>query len=70
MDGINDAKDFQDVLNAMHIINISESDQNVIFRIIAGILHLGNVSFVPNGNYSQPEHDRCKLISKKNLINI
>ncbi len=57
---MNDHKEFQDVLNAMRIINISQENQNTIFKIIAGILHLGNVNFVPNGNYSQPEHDRRK----------
>lgn len=61
VEGINDTKEFQDVLNAMKIINISESDQNSIFKIIAGILHLGNLTFVPNGNYSQPEHEKCIL---------
>lgn len=41
----------------MRIINISSDDQATIFKIIAGILHLGNISFVSNGNYSQPEHN-------------
>jgi len=61
VESMDDSKEFQDVLNAMSIINISQENQNVIFKIIAGILHLGNVNFVPNGNYSQPEHDRRNL---------
>ena len=62
VDGVNDTKEFQDVLNAMKIININESDQFSIFRIIAGILHLGNISFKSNGNYAQPEQNDCNNI--------
>ena len=46
----------------MKIININESDQFSIFRIIAGILHLGNISFKSNGNYAQPEQNDCNNI--------
>jgi myosin heavy subunit len=56
VDGINDSKEFQDVLNAMNVINISQSDQECIFKLISGILHLGNVTFVTKGNYAQPEN--------------
>jgi myosin-1 len=57
VDGINDTKDFQDVLNAMKIIKIAESEQMNIFKIIAGVLHLGNIRFQTNGNYAQLEQN-------------
>lgn len=56
VDGVNDQKDFQDILNAMKVINISDADQMNIFKIIAGILHLGNIMFKSDGNYAQPEN--------------
>ncbi len=59
-EGIDDSKEFHDVLNAMKIVNISESDQMSIFKIIAGILHLGNITFTSNGNYAQIEHEKRK----------
>jgi myosin heavy subunit len=59
VDGINDTSDFQDVVNAMNTVNISEENQFNIFKIIAGILHLGNISFISNGNYAQTEQDLC-----------
>ncbi|KAH0838079.1 P-loop containing nucleoside triphosphate hydrolase protein [Lanmaoa asiatica] len=43
--GINDAEDYADTLNAMQIIGLSEQEQSEIFRMIAIILWLGNVQF-------------------------
>lgn len=42
----------------MGTINLSEADQFNIFKIIAGVLHLGNINFVTKGNYAQTEHDQ------------
>ena len=62
VDGIDDSKDFQEVINAMTTCRLNEDDQLNIFKIIAGILHLGNIVFIEQNNYAQTEHDRCKLI--------
>ncbi|KAF8560099.1 myosin class I heavy chain [Imleria badia] len=43
--GINDAEDYADTLNAMRIIGLSEQEQSEIFRMLAIILWLGNVQF-------------------------
>ncbi|CAF0864311.1 unnamed protein product [Brachionus calyciflorus] len=56
VDGVDDQKDFNEVLNAMRAVKISDEDQFNIFKLVAGILHLGNVNFVPHGNYAQPEN--------------
>jgi myosin heavy subunit len=53
VEGVDDAKDFAEVIQAMRTINLSEAEQFSIFQIIAGVLHLGNVSFRSEGNYSQ-----------------
>lgn len=45
-DGIDDAKDFLDTLNAMNVIGLSQSEQDNIFRMLASILWIGNISFV------------------------
>ncbi|XP_020611353.1 unconventional myosin-XV-like isoform X2 [Orbicella faveolata] len=36
---------FQQVIKAMHILGISENEKDAIFKILAIILHLGNVDF-------------------------
>ena len=41
----------------MRIIKISDADQQSIFRIIAGVLHLGNIRFQTNGHYAQLDHN-------------
>ena len=46
VDGIDDGGDFKDVLNAMQVIGISQSEQDDIFRMLAAVLWLGNVTFV------------------------
>lgn len=48
VDGINDSKDFTETLQAMNTIGLSKSEQDSIFRSLALILWIGNISFVEN----------------------
>uniref|UniRef100_A0A5B7APN9 Putative myosin-9-like n=1 Tax=Davidia involucrata TaxID=16924 RepID=A0A5B7APN9_DAVIN len=43
--GVNDAHDYLATRRAMDIVGISEKEQDAIFRVVAAILHLGNVEF-------------------------
>ncbi|MBZ3882220.1 Unconventional myosin-XV [Sciurus carolinensis] len=43
--GKSDADDFRRLLTAMEVLGFSGEDQDSIFRILASILHLGNVYF-------------------------
>ncbi|KAI9090825.1 P-loop containing nucleoside triphosphate hydrolase protein [Phlyctochytrium arcticum] len=49
-DGIDDIQEFADMKRAMGICQISPTDQVTIMQIVAGILHLGNIEFVEEGN--------------------
>ncbi|XP_067088385.1 unconventional myosin-If [Osmerus mordax] len=55
VDGTNDSKDFQETMEAMQVIGIQDGYQSQALQIIAGILHLGNISFVEEGNYGKVE---------------
>uniref|UniRef100_A0A8C7N2N3 Osteoclast-stimulating factor 1 n=1 Tax=Oncorhynchus kisutch TaxID=8019 RepID=A0A8C7N2N3_ONCKI len=55
VDGTNDSKDFQETMEAMHVIGIPVAHQAQALQIIAGILHLGNISFIEAGNYGKVE---------------
>ncbi|XP_073674988.1 unconventional myosin-If [Garra rufa] len=55
VDGTNDSKDFQETMEAMQVIGIPEMFQRQALQIVAGILHLGAVSFIEAGNYAQVE---------------
>ena len=46
VDGIDDLAEYQDTLNAMKIIGLSQAEQDEIFRILAAILWTGNIDFV------------------------
>ena len=41
----NDVKAFQIVQGALEKIGVSESDKMKMFRVVAAVLHLGNVQF-------------------------
>eukprot|EP00968_Pinguiococcus_pyrenoidosus_P014517 scaffold1311_cov256-Pinguiococcus_pyrenoidosus.AAC.38 len=45
IDGVNDEKEFEDISNAMDVLNFGEEEKTEIFSIVAATLHLGNVGF-------------------------
>ncbi|KAK3907005.1 P-loop containing nucleoside triphosphate hydrolase protein [Staphylotrichum tortipilum] len=45
VDGIDDLAEYQDTLNAMKIIGLSQAEQDSIFRMLAAVLWTGNLVF-------------------------
>ncbi|KAL2229130.1 UNVERIFIED_CONTAM: Myosin-17 [Sesamum indicum] len=45
LDGVSDAEEYLATRRAMDIVGISEEEQEAIFRVVAAILHLGNIEF-------------------------
>uniref|UniRef100_A0A0E0KHK0 Myosin motor domain-containing protein n=1 Tax=Oryza punctata TaxID=4537 RepID=A0A0E0KHK0_ORYPU len=45
VEGINDAEEYLATRRAMDIVGINEEEQEAIFRVVAAILHLGNINF-------------------------
>ncbi|KAK6150259.1 hypothetical protein DH2020_017784 [Rehmannia glutinosa] len=43
--GVSDAHDYLATRKAMDVVGISQKEQDAIFRVVAAILHLGNVEF-------------------------
>ncbi|KAG2402740.1 Myosin-9 Myosin XI [Vigna angularis] len=43
--GVNAAQEYLSTKRAMDIVGISQDEQDAIFRVVAGILHLGNINF-------------------------
>ncbi|KAK4573007.1 hypothetical protein RGQ29_031110 [Quercus rubra] len=43
--GVSDAHDYLTTKRAMDIVGISQKEQDAIFRVVAAILHLGNIDF-------------------------
>uniref|UniRef100_A0A669PNX3 Unconventional myosin-Va n=1 Tax=Phasianus colchicus TaxID=9054 RepID=A0A669PNX3_PHACC len=57
IDGIDDAKEMVNTRQACTLLGNYDSYQMGIFRILAGILHLGNVEFASRDSDSCPKHD-------------
>ncbi|CAI4048299.1 hypothetical protein SKDZ_13G2350 [Saccharomyces kudriavzevii ZP591] len=47
-DTIDDLQDYQETLKAMRVIGLGQEEQDQIFRMLAAILWIGNVSFTEN----------------------
>ncbi len=48
-DSQTDVKDFEELVKALGEINMDKDTQTRLFGIVAGVLHLGNVVFLNNG---------------------
>ncbi|KFV84688.1 Unconventional myosin-Va, partial [Struthio camelus australis] len=64
IDGIDDAKEMVNTRQACTLLGISDSYQMGIFRILAGILHLGNVEFASR------DADSCTIPPKHEPLTI
>ena len=47
---VDDGEGFEEMCEAMDLVGIMEDQQQMIFRILAGILHIGNVDIQPAGD--------------------
>ncbi|XP_020030987.2 unconventional myosin-Ie [Castor canadensis] len=57
VDDIDDKREFQETLHAMNVIGIFAEEQTLVLQIVAGILHMGNISFKEVGNYAAVESE-------------
>ncbi|XP_077593440.1 unconventional myosin-Vb isoform X2 [Stigmatopora nigra] len=54
--GVSDADDLERTRQAFRLLGIKDANQNAIFRVLAGILHLGNVEI-----YSERDGESCHV---------
>uniref|UniRef100_A0A671L0F3 Osteoclast-stimulating factor 1 n=1 Tax=Sinocyclocheilus anshuiensis TaxID=1608454 RepID=A0A671L0F3_9TELE len=57
VEDVNDKKEFQDTMAAMSVVGLSLDAQDTVLQIVAGILHLGNITFREEGNYAVVESE-------------
>ncbi|KAM9353695.1 myosin IEb isoform 2-T2 [Symphorus nematophorus] len=55
VEDVNDKKEFSDTMGAMSVVGLSLEDQDSVLQLVAGILHLGNISFREENNYAVVE---------------
>ncbi|XP_021114292.1 unconventional myosin-X isoform X2 [Heterocephalus glaber] len=51
---INDQESFKEVITAMEVMQFSKDEVGEVLRLLAGILHLGNVEFITAGGAQVP----------------
>ncbi|KAG5627286.1 hypothetical protein H5410_012504 [Solanum commersonii] len=62
---VDDAREYLETRNAMDVVGIGQEEQEAIFRVVAAILHLGNINFVKG-----KETDSSKLKDEKSLFHL
>ncbi|XP_071718408.1 myosin-14-like [Rutidosis leptorrhynchoides] len=63
LSGMDEAKEYLATKQAMEVVGISSDEQEAIFRVVAAILHLGNIEFSRGSepDTSQPKDDKSKF---------
>ncbi|KQK13225.1 myosin-12 isoform X2 [Brachypodium distachyon] len=62
---VDDAREYLETRNAMDIVGICEEEQDAIFRVVAAILHLGNINFSKG-----EEIDSSRLRDEKSVYHL
>eukprot|EP01133_Synstelium_polycarpum_P004330 gene4330-5057_t len=57
VDGVDDAADYKEVRNAMKVIGLSDDEQNILMRIVACVLHIGNIYFIEDDKGNAAVYD-------------
>ncbi|KAM5553425.1 myosin-6-like [Rosa sericea] len=62
LDGVDDSKEYLTTRKAMDVVGISPDEQDAIFRVVAAVLHLGNIDFAKGteADSSEPKDDRSR----------
>ncbi|XP_074539900.1 myosin IEb [Halichoeres trimaculatus] len=55
VEDVDDKKEFSDTMEAMSVVGLSMDDQDSVLQLVAGIIHLGNISFREENNYAVVE---------------
>ncbi|XP_034685366.1 myosin-6-like isoform X3 [Vitis riparia] len=63
LDGVNDSKEYLATRRAMNVVGISSVEQDAIFRVVAAVLHLGNIEFAKGQEIdsSEPKDDKSRF---------
>jgi myosin-5 len=70
IDGVDDKKEFEDTCNALSLIGINKEIQLEIFKILSGLLHLGNIDIPKTKNNASLSSDEPNLIKACELLGL
>ena len=58
LEHISDVVGYEETQNAMKVVGISEPEREDVFRVVSGVLHLGNINFVQS-----PEDEDASVVA-------
>ncbi|EFH57530.1 hypothetical protein ARALYDRAFT_321053 [Arabidopsis lyrata subsp. lyrata] len=63
LDALDDSKEYLATRKAMDVVGISPEEQDAIFRVVAAILHLGNIEFGKSeeSDAAEPKDDKSRF---------
>ncbi|KAG4913301.1 hypothetical protein JHK86_053734 [Glycine max] len=63
LEGVDESKEYRDTRRAMDIVGISSEEQDAIFKVVAAILHLGNIEFAKGKEIdsSMPKDEKSRF---------
>ena len=53
--------------HAMGVIGIAAEERGMVLQLVAGVLHLGNITFREAGNYAAVDSEECELPQRLTL---
>ena len=66
IDGVDDQKEWDEMIEAMNKMGFSEDDQENVFRLVSAVLHLGNIDFQPSQK-ANLRTDTCEVTNPQCL---
>ncbi|KAL3506296.1 hypothetical protein ACH5RR_031678, partial [Cinchona calisaya] len=63
LDGVDESKEYLVTRRAMDVVGISSDEQDAIFRVVAAVLHLGNIEFAKGNetDSSEPKDEQSQF---------
>lgn len=55
----NDQKSFLETVNALNTLGFSQEDQDLMWKVLASILHLGNIEIIDKTQKNVGDSDSC-----------
>ncbi|KAF1866956.1 hypothetical protein Lal_00018342 [Lupinus albus] len=68
IDGVDDAKNFHRLMEALDVVRMSKEDQELVFKLLAAILWLGNISFNVADNENHIEVVKDEAVTTAALL--
>eukprot|EP01006_Ploeotia_vitrea_P036080 TRINITY_DN65964_c1_g1_i1.p1 TRINITY_DN65964_c1_g1~~TRINITY_DN65964_c1_g1_i1.p1 ORF type:complete len:1207 (+),score=234.46 TRINITY_DN65964_c1_g1_i1:31-3621(+) len=64
IDGVDDGADYQQCLDAMTSVGLTDEEKDEVWKTVAGVMNLLTMNFIPDGEYSKVDGNTEKYLDK------